>query len=221
MDIRGGNECDMDLTGEPQLDLETFDGEVNFSLTLNLHGVWNPQFHFPLLPVGLKKTDILESKVKDLQEENALLREEVDTLKDSERRNCLCQAYMSLSSSIATSNNNMISWNDEPRDISVSHFNLSDDCTEVAIEVTGVYQVQVRLAVSNSANGNQSMFLMVNSVNLAGCTQSNNNGYQNTPQLFEILRLRKGDILGVKCFANNNSLAVALANRFTILYLGN
>ena len=211
----------MDLTGEPQLDLETFDGEVNFSLTLNLHGVWSPQFHFPLLPVGLKKTDILESKVKDLQEENALLREEVDTLKDSERRNCLCQAYMSLSSSIATSNNNMISWNDEPRDISVSHFNLSDDCTEVAIEVTGVYQVQVRLAVSNSANGQQSMILMVNSVNLAGCTQSDNNCYQNTPQLFEILRLRKGDILGVKCFANNNSLAVALANRFTILYLGN
>jgi hypothetical protein len=138
LDIRGGNECDMDLTGEPQLDLETFDGEVNFSLTLNLHGVWSPQFHFPLLPVGLKKTDILESKVKDLQEENALLREEVDTLKDSERRNCLCQPYMSLSSSIATTHNNMISWNDEAtRDISVSHFNLSDDCTEVAIEVTG------------------------------------------------------------------------------------
>jgi hypothetical protein len=65
------------------------------------------------------------------------------------------------------------------------------------------------------------MFLMVNSVNLAGCTQSNNNGYQNTPQLFEILRLRKGDILGVKCYANSGSLAVALANRFTILYLGN
>jgi hypothetical protein len=159
--------------------------------------------------------------VKDLQEENALLREEVDTLKDSERRNCLCQAYMSISSSVVASHNNMISWNDEPRDISVSHFNLSDDCTEVAIEVTGVYQVQVRLAVSNSESGQQSMFLMVNSVNLAGCTQSDKNYYQNTPQLFEILRLRKGDILGVKCCANSGSLAVALANRFTILYLGN
>ena len=191
-----------------------------FTLTLNMYGVWHPEYVFSLLPVGLEKVDVLEAQTRDLQEECAQLRALV--AQQAEASRTATAAFLSISSAVACANGQVVVWNaPAPREISASHFDLSTDYKQVTILVDGVYQVQVRLAVTNSGNSQQSIVLQLNGAGVAGCTQGDANGYQNTPQLFEMMRLQEGDTLQVRCNANGNSLNVALANRFTITFVGN
>jgi hypothetical protein len=184
-----------------------------------MYGVWNPEYVFSLLPVGLEKVDVLDSQMRDIQEECGQLRAHVAELLEASR--CKDVAFLSVSSVAACAQNQIVTWNAEaPREITASHFALSDDNKQVTIRVAGVYQVQVRLAVTNSGNSYHTVVLKVNDEDVAGCIQSDANGYQNTPQLFEMMRLQASDVLQVQCGANSGSLTVATANRFTVTYLG-
>jgi hypothetical protein len=200
------------------LDLSTGDGEVKFTLTLDLHGVWNPEYVFSLLPVGLEKVDVLEAQMRDMQEECTQLREQVAELLELPRN----IAFLSVSSVTACPQGQVVTWDaPAPREMTTSHFDLSADYNLVTIRVAGVYQVQVRLAVTSSANSQQSITIILNSVNVAACTQSDASSHQNTPQLFEMMRLQVEDKLQIRCDASQGSLNVALANRLTIVCLGN
>jgi len=212
---------------EPRLALSTGDvgGEVVLTLTLNMYGVWHPEYVFSLLPVGLEKVDVLEAQTRDLQEECARLGALVAQLVDTSRP--ATAAFLSVSSAAACSGGQMVAWDaPAPREITASHFKLSADRKQVTIRVAGVYQMQVRLAVTHNSNGiyhsnsQQPFSLQRNGTAVAGCIQSDANGYQNTPQLFEVMRLQVGDSLEVCCNASRNSIADALANRFTVTYVG-
>lgn len=54
---------------DPTVDFIIEDSDVALVLTLSMGGVWNPEFRFNLLPVGLEKTDVLEAQLRDAQEE--------------------------------------------------------------------------------------------------------------------------------------------------------
>ena len=89
------------------------DGEVVLTLTLSLHGVWNPEVVFSLQPVGLKKIDILEAQVRDLQEENIQLKAKVEL--------DLIIPFFSVSSMAACSAGDIVKWNSTaPREITAS-----------------------------------------------------------------------------------------------------
>ena len=192
---------------DPEIDLAPSDGEMVLTLTLSMGGIWKPEYAFVLLPVGLEKVDMLEAKVRDAQEEIEHLREQL-----------AAPAFLSISSTIACANGGFVAWN-VPLEIATSHYTLSTDHTQVSVLKEGVYQVHVRLAVTNNGN-TQSLGLQLNGKEVAQCTQSDGNNHQNTPQIHEVMRLKAKDALRVRCGANGNSLAVANGNRFTVLYLG-
>ena len=118
--------------------------------------------------MGLEKVDILEAKLRDATDEIELLRAQI--------KHRLVPAFLSISSNTACANQQMVVWNaSSPLEIATSHFQLSADKTTVIILETGVYQVNVRLAGTNTAN-TQSMGLQVNDNEVAQCTQSDANG---------------------------------------------
>mmetsp|Transcript_1755 Transcript_1755/g.3607 ORF Transcript_1755/g.3607 Transcript_1755/m.3607 type:complete len:304 (+) Transcript_1755:55-966(+) len=199
---------------DPQVDLDQADGEMVLTLVLSvMGGIWKPEFVFALLPVGLEKVDMLEAKVRDAQEEIESLRAQLAAGS--------APAYLSISSATACANQQMVTWDAAaPVAITASHFELSADKKQVTVLKEGLYQVNVRLAGTNYSN-TQSLGLQVNAVEVAQCTQSDANGHQNSPQLHELMILKANDTLQVRCGANSNSLAVANANRFTMVYLGN
>jgi hypothetical protein len=197
---------------EPTIDFLTDDNEVALVLTLSVNGIWKPEFYFAMLPVGLEKIDVMEAKLRDAQEEIAAMRIQ---LADRDKK----VVFLSLTSNIACGQNDFIDWNETFGDIPASHFDLSADRKLVEIMKAGVYQVQVRLAGTNNRN-TSFLSLDLNGVSFAQCTQSDANNHQNTPQITEFMRLAADDTLQVKCGANGNSLNVAQANRFSILYLG-
>ena len=102
----------------------------------------------------------------------------------------------------------------------LNHFFVKSSTHQtITVLKKGIYQVQVRLAGSNSGN-TQSLALKVNETDVAQCFQSNANRHQNTAQIFEIIRLKAKDELQVRCGCNGNSLGSGNGNRFTIFYLG-
>ena len=163
--------------------------------------------------MGLEKIDVLEAKLRDAQEEIQSMRIQMVELGTPE------VVFISLSSSIACANNQIVDWNVPIGDIPRKNFHHSEDHKQVQILKAGVYQIQVRLAGVNTAN-TSFMSLELNGKSFAQCTQSDANGHQNTPQITEFARLAVNDVLQVKCGTNSGSLNVALANRFSILYMG-
>jgi hypothetical protein len=195
---------------DPTIDFltEEEDGEVLLVLTLSMNGIWKPEFFFPLLPVGLDKIDVLEAKLRDAQEEIQVLRERKIT-------------FLSLASNIPCQPNTIVDWNKTIGEFPASDFKLSEDYKQVTVMKAGVYQVQIRVAWNTS--GTFCLDLELNENPVAKCKQSHtNNAHQNTPQIFEFMRLAINDVLQVRCSssANGNSSLEAEANRLSILYLG-
>jgi len=242
----GIDESKLDVN-EPTTDLPNDGGEVALVLKLSMGGIWRPEFVFALLPVGLEKVDVLEAKVRDAQEEIEFLRMEAEhqaegTQKEIEALRNLMQQhaesakkdidalraqllssrikFFSTSSTTACPNQQIVVWGPAaPFEIAATHFAQSDDKKQVRILVAGVYEVYVRLAGTNTAN-TQHLGLQKNGEEYAQCTQSDGNSHQNTPQIQEVMRLAVGDVLQVRCGANQASLQVAHANRFTIKFIG-
>ena len=134
---------------DPEIDLAPSDGEMVLTLTLSMGGIWKPEYAFVLLPVGLEKVDMLEAKVRDAQEEIEHLREQISA-----------PAFLSVSSTVACGFGGYVAWN-IPLENTASHYALAADNTQVSILMEGVYQVYVRLAVTNNGN-TQSMGLQLN-----------------------------------------------------------
>ena len=162
---------------------------------------------FTLLPVALEKVDLLEARLRDAHDE-------IEALRAGN-----AASYLSISSKTDCAYNQIVQWNGDGPLMSASHYKLSDDFRQVTILKNGLYQINVRLAGSNSGNG-QSLGLQVNGVDMALCIQSDANCYQNTAQIHEIVLLNTNDVLQVRCGCNGNSLANQAANRFTMLFLG-
>ncbi|RYY83760.1 hypothetical protein EON63_10515 [archaeon] len=197
----------------PSVDFEIFSEAVTLTLTISIGGVWKPEFVFTLLPVALDKIDILEAKLRDAQEEIEQLRAHKELVNEV--------VYFSLSSKTACGNQQIVQW-DEAEGLRAPRvgFEISADSRQITVLKAGTYQIYVRLAGSNTANG-QLLCLVLNNNNIASCLQSDTGNYQNTAQLLVIKCLPANSVLQVRSGFNGNSLALPLANSFTILRLGN
>lgn len=201
---------------DPSVDLKIGNGEAVLTFTLSFGGMWKPTFVFTLLSVELEKVDVVEARQKDAEDEIAKLREEVNRLTQKLNR----PSTVSLSSTISTTNNQIVPWNvPRPRFIDKNNFALSDDNQRVVILVTGLYQVYVRLAIQNS-NGSSVLGLQLNGVDIATCDARYANSHKITAQLSEILELSANDVLQVRCGADTCSETADTANCWNILFLG-
>jgi hypothetical protein len=202
---------------DPVVDFVLEDGEATLVLTLSLmKGIWKPEFNFAMLPIGLDKIDVLEAQLRDAQDEIESMRAQ---LRDIDKSSS--SAFICLSSALACAFGQIVVWNQNKtvREIPATHFCLSTDMKQVVIKKAGVYQVHVRLAGTNNAN-TAHLGLQLNGAEFAQCTQSSADSHQNTPQITELMELNVADVLQVRCGANSNSLTVAFANRFSIVYIG-
>jgi len=192
---------------DPEIDLSNSDKGVLLTLQLVLGGVWKPEFVFTLLPVALEKVDLLESRLRDAHDE-------IEALRAGS-----AASYLSISSKTSCAHNQMVSWDGDGPIASASHYKVSEDFKQVTILKPGVYQINVRLSGSNNSSG-QCLGLQLNGVDMANCFQSDGSCYQNTAQIHEIVLLKTGDVLQVRCGSYSSSLATQAANRFTMLFLG-
>lgn len=191
---------------DPTVDFIIEDSDVVLVLTLSMGGVWNPEFRFNLLPVGLEKTDVLEAQLRDAQEEIESLKSYIN------KRETI---FLSLCSQETFHHNQYVVWNGTaPRELNEEYFQIDAQNQEVTILKNGVYQVYVRLGGANTGN-ETSLCLLLNSADFAKCDA---NG--NTSQFTELMRLKIGDKLYVRCLADGDSLAESFTNRFTILLIG-
>jgi hypothetical protein len=181
-------------------------------LILNMcGGVWKPEFVFPLTAVGVQQVDILEAKIRDLQEEIEYFKAE----KAAEET-----VYLYLASNIACALSQHVDWRaDFPqRCLNEKYFTLSADGKEVVVLSGGLYQINVRLCGCNSSNG-QNTKLQLNGVEVASCYHANANSFQCHINIHEIVMIEAGAKLRVQSGFNSNTLADINGNRFTMLRL--
>jgi hypothetical protein len=188
------------------------------TLVIDMYGgICKLEYQYPLTPVGIDQIDVLEARVRDLQEEIEALKEDKKNL----GKLLLPRPYLSLSSNVACGLNQFIDWRAPfaQRSLPENVFALSADGKEVTILQGGIYQTNVRLCGNNSSD-TQQLKLMLNEAEAGVCCQADGRGFQNTAQLQEILSLKQGDVLKVQCHCNSNSLASLNGNRFTLLQIG-
>jgi hypothetical protein len=199
-------------------------------LTINVAGLWRPQYEFNLQALELNDIEVVKAHLRDAMEEIKSLKvalesrdameemqEEIESLR-AELELKTKGAFLSLSSSTATPNQQVVSWNGARGLVSASHFDISADARIITIKQRGVYQIHCRLGQTNNGNC-QHLGILINGVEIAQCLQSDANNHQNTAQITEVLEVAAGSTLTVRCGAISNSIANQLQTRLNIVLL--
>jgi hypothetical protein len=200
------------------IDMENCNGGINLVLTVEITEFWCPEFTFNLLPVGLDRTDLLESQLRDAQEEIIklkkshkeilrLAKEEVNQLRAQSQT-----AYLSVGCNEAIANNNMMTWKaPERRIINDKFFSVSDSCIDIL--QAGIYAVHCKCYATNGG----SLSLLLNGTEISVVAQYNAYGVE-TCLLTEILELKANDTLQFRYKNGNgpNVTAGAICNRLII-----
>eukprot|EP01036_Dinobryon_divergens_P032405 gene32405-41986_t len=187
-------------------------------------------FEFKLKEIELKDVDILRAQLVDAQEELLLLKRTLETLQETVEKtselkvriasleNAQGGKYVSLrSTDIATAIASALSWptvvsNDFPAFLSVAA-----DFRSISVNQPGVYQVHVRLGITNRNNG-QAIYLQVNGSIVAQSLHADASGYQTTVQITETMVLQAKDSLQVTS-SGRFTIVTALSSVFTVLRL--
>ena len=152
----------------------------------------------------------LKTRDSGMQEEIRSLKAELASRKK--------HAFLSLTSATPTANQQIVAWDGTRGLVSSSHFDISADARTITIKQPAVYQIHCRLGQSNTANS-QHLGILINGIEIAQCLQSDGHSYQNTAQITEVLEVKAGATLTVRCGANSNSIGQQLQNRLSIVLL--
>ncbi|KAE8989413.1 hypothetical protein PF005_g17896 [Phytophthora fragariae] len=146
-------------------------------------------YSFDLDPVSVERIDILESKVRDQQDELQRLREGFDVGQE------LSFIRLEAKSKDASSSN--LLW----QEVETSGFSVDDKLGEVKIHWSGAYSV-VSVVNWQAYGSNQAVLLLKNNevVQTSLCVRVNNCSGSST--LSTVARLKEDDLVTVKCDAN-------------------
>lgn len=113
---------------------------LEFVLKLKLFASeWTPVCHFDLKPIPLEKVDILESKLRDLEEKIG---------KQEDQRAPNMPIYLHVTSTNEANSNGIITWDQ------VNSKNFWITATgKIEFKVAGVYMIHIIVRHSNSTNG--------------------------------------------------------------------
>jgi hypothetical protein len=193
---------------DPSIDATMVAGNLKLKLTINISGLWRPQFEFVLKAMELDTIEVLKAHLRDAQDE-------IKALKETKHA-CV---YLSVCSQTSIGYQQLVTWNGTTTNlITDTHFERSADTTTITIKKRGVYQINCRLGQTNSSNC-QCLTLLINGSAIARCLQADANGYQNTAHITEVLEIAAGSTLTVQCGADGSSLADQLQNRLSIVLL--
>jgi hypothetical protein len=147
--------------GDPTVDLVRSDesGSV-LELTIHLLPSLKPVYKFPMVPIALEKVDILEAKIRELQEEMMELR----TIVGSKKTVYLSLRAIgvnleSLAPGATLPADRVITWC-KASALDSNYFSLSSCRTKVTVQKSGLYHIYVR---APAGYGGAKLSLLVNS----------------------------------------------------------
>ncbi|KAH9114853.1 hypothetical protein LEN26_002135 [Aphanomyces euteiches] len=108
----------------------TKNGHLEMNLTLKAFGTLEVDYLFDMAPLSIEKVDILEAKVRDLEEV-------------VERKPAIFgQVYLSLKCTKAVKTGQLLVWN-SPQTTNTAYFELSHAKDQITISKPGLYQIQM------------------------------------------------------------------------------
>lgn len=185
---------------------------LEFVLKLKVFAsVWTPTYTFELKPIPLEKVDILESKLRDQEEELIKLRAE------------RCQApakpvYIQVTSTNTAYYDDAITWNVANND----SFKI-DSNGAVEILIAGVYMIHVVLRHRNSSNA-EAFCLMKGNVSVGSCYDTISNSSK-----FMLKGNKSVDSCYETCSSSNKFMSSPLmaildlvgSEKLSVIYKGN
>lgn len=180
------------LKEEPSIRAE-IESEGAFVLVLSLPIMGFPvRFTFKLLPVAREQFDVLESALRDAQEEIERLKRENIALK----ARVFHPAVISLRSTSACTNGGVVTWNITERNTDSDLFLVQPTHQGVQITTAGLYQVSVRVT-STDGTGNRNVQLRVNGAVVAQAWNGFNTGYNGSIQIGEMIVVKENAVISV------------------------
>ncbi|CAK4750249.1 unnamed protein product [Aphanomyces euteiches] len=138
---------------------------MEMGLTLTAFGSLEACYLFALIPLSVKKVDILEAKIRDLEE--ALQKAPATSV----------APYLTFTSTDSTQYNHLVVWN-TIETTNERYFELNRAKNEVTIRQAGLYHIQMTAHMNDWSTACETFHLLVDDVRTAqGCMALNGNYY--------------------------------------------
>jgi hypothetical protein len=173
-------------------------------------------FNFSFLPVARESTDILETQLRDAEEEIERLKREVQKLKES--RNEFIALRVANVNNLPLNQHSVVPWNTLVHNSSPRVFQVSANYQQVLILTDGFYQVSCRLTNPDSS-GARCVSLKVNGTDVAQATNGFNTGYSGSVSVCDIIPLKANDTVSVAFFSDSQLIQTHISNQLSILKL--
>ena len=189
-------------------EIDEDDGALVITLYVPVMGI-HVDFKFRFLPVEIKITDILQTQLRDAEEQ-------IELLKNALRKNRDAREFVSLRSS-GGSCNAIVTWNAPgPYNSAPLIYKISENLQAVQILVRGWYQVSCRLSGTDSA-GQRCVTLKKNGTDVSQAFNGFNTGYNGSVSICDILEFAANDSITVYYHANGNLHNNVICTYFSIL----
>lgn len=163
--------------------------------------VWTPTYTFDLEPVPLEKVDILESKLRDQEEELTKLRSQKSVSKQS--------IYLHTTCVKPVKTNTVVKWRSGG-----NHFKIDHSGT-IAVLVSGVYMIHVVLCHSSTNKNGEIFCLIKGDQSVGSCYDSGgSNGCCTSSPLIVMLELKAHEKLSVLFKGNGKTSPASYLTAF-------
>ncbi|CAK4084484.1 unnamed protein product [Aphanomyces euteiches] len=144
---------------------ESRKGHMEMGLTLTAFGSLEACYLFDLVPLSVEKVDILEAKIRDL--EDALQKAPATSV----------APYLTFTSTDSTQYNHSVVWN-TIETTNERYFEPNRAKNKITIRQAALYHIQMTAHTNGWSNGRETFHLLVDEVRTAqGCTARNGNYY--------------------------------------------
>lgn len=189
-------------------EIDENDGALVITLYVPVMGI-HVDFKFRFFPVEIKITDILQTQLRDAEEQ-------IELLKNAVRKNRDAKEFISLKSS-GWSANSVVPWNAPGAYNSAPHlYKISENLQEVKVLMHGWYQVSCRLSGTDN-NGSRTLILKKNGTDVAQAFNGFNTGYNGSVSICDILEFAANDSITVYYNANGGVNTNIICTCFSIL----
>ncbi|KAG9414490.1 hypothetical protein AC1031_007897 [Aphanomyces cochlioides] len=154
---------------------ESRNGHMEMELTLTAFGSLEACYLFALIPLSVEKVEILEAKIRDLEE--ALQKGPATFV----------SPYLTFTSTNSTRYNHLAVWN-TIETTNERYFELNSAKNEITIRQAGLYHIQMTAHMNDWSNDCETFHLLVDDVRTAqGCMALNGNYYSGSLSHIEVV----------------------------------
>eukprot|EP01035_Chromulina_nebulosa_P024352 gene24352-31692_t len=186
-------------------------------------------FEFKVEVIPLRDADVLRAQLVDAQEDILTLKATIGNIRKAQKEIGPLQKriealevstaghFISLQVKGNVATIGIVKWPTVVHhETSTKIFSVAKDNNSITVNQPGVYQIHIRLGITNAVNG-YATSLQLNGVTVAQSMYADAYGYQNTVQITETMTLKAKDTLQVT--SNVAAIVTALNSAFMVLKL--